>query len=158
LVPGKGEVGWGIEWRATWGSRLHELKSDYDYVGIFGTYPLRTLDAHHAYLDHHRSGTGRDNGATAKRVLKALIAKNSSVQNLDFYGEQSTLISRENNKKGLSMTIVITKPSEDAIKEDIQAMRKASDKLLTSKKTAREYLVRHGYITKSGKLTKTYSK
>lgn len=56
------------------------------------------------------------------------------------------------------MTVVVAKPSQAEIKEEVKAMRKASSKLLASKKSAREYLVTHGFITRSGKLSSTYKK
>ena len=56
------------------------------------------------------------------------------------------------------MTVVIAKPSRAEINEEIKAIQNASSKLLSSKKTARNYLVKHGFITKTGKLTSTYKK
>lgn len=56
------------------------------------------------------------------------------------------------------MTVVVAKPSQAEIKEEVKAMREASSKLLASRKSAREYLVSHGFITPSGRLSRTYKK
>jgi hypothetical protein len=61
-------------------------------------------------------------------------------------------------KKEPRTTVVLAKPSQAEIKEEVKAMRTASSKLLASKKSARDYLVAHGFITRSGKLTSTYNK
>jgi len=55
-----------------------------------------------------------------------------------------------------SMTVITTGPSEKEVKDQIKAMRAASDRITASKESAREYLLKNGYITKSGKLTKRY--
>lgn len=54
------------------------------------------------------------------------------------------------------MTVVITGPSEKEAKAQIKAIRKTSARATKSKATARAYLLKHGYITKDGKLTKQY--
>lgn len=55
-----------------------------------------------------------------------------------------------------SMTVVMTGPSEKDVQKQIKAMRTASARITTSPKTARDFLQKHGYITKTGKLTKKY--
>ncbi|MEO8350291.1 MAG: hypothetical protein ABI680_01085 [Chthoniobacteraceae bacterium] len=47
-------------------------------------------------------------------------------------------------------------PREKEVEAIIASMRKTTKELCKSKKTAREFLIKHGYITKSGKLTKRY--
>jgi hypothetical protein len=54
------------------------------------------------------------------------------------------------------MTLVIAGPSEREVQKQIKAIRSASDRIAASKETARAYLQKNGYITKSGKLTKRY--
>lgn len=54
------------------------------------------------------------------------------------------------------MTIVFTRPTEAEVKREISAMRATSKRILRSKKTAREYLVKNGFITKDGKLHPRY--
>jgi hypothetical protein len=54
------------------------------------------------------------------------------------------------------MTVVLAGPSEKEVKAQIEGMRAASARITQSKESARDYLVKHGYITKSGKLTKRY--
>jgi hypothetical protein len=46
--------------------------------------------------------------------------------------------------------------SQSQVKETIEKMRKKSKELSKTRETAREFLIRHGFITKSGKLTKHY--
>jgi len=54
------------------------------------------------------------------------------------------------------MTIITTGPSEQEVKDRIKTMRAASDKITASKETARAYLIKNGFMTKGGKLTKRY--
>ena len=54
------------------------------------------------------------------------------------------------------MTIVLAKPSEAQVRKEIRAMRRASQKIFTSKKSTRAFLQKHGFITKDNKLGKAY--
>lgn len=54
------------------------------------------------------------------------------------------------------MTVIVTKPNEEDMRKEVKAMRAASAKLLKSRETARDYLYKKGYISKTGKLTKRY--
>lgn len=54
------------------------------------------------------------------------------------------------------MSIVTRPRSEAEVDEIIAAMKKFTKKVTRSKKTARDFLIKHGYITKTGKLTKRY--
>jgi hypothetical protein len=52
---------------------------------------------------------------------------------------------------------IVTKPrSEKEVDRIVAVIRSGTKDLLKSKKKAREFLIKRGYITKSGKLTKRY--
>lgn len=54
------------------------------------------------------------------------------------------------------MSIVIRPRSKAEVDEIIASLRKGTAELMTSKEKAREFLIKHGFITKTGKLTKRY--
>ena len=54
------------------------------------------------------------------------------------------------------MSIINSLRSKAEVDEIIADFKKGTKDLLKSKKKAREFLIKHGYITKSGKLTKRY--
>ena len=56
------------------------------------------------------------------------------------------------------MTLVISKPSRKEVQAETKAIQKASARITESKATARKYLLDSGFITRSGKLTKHYSR
>lgn len=56
------------------------------------------------------------------------------------------------------MTLVITRPSPAEVKREAEAIRDASVRIAESKESAVKYLRENGYITKGGRLTKTYRK
>ena len=43
------------------------------------------------------------------------------------------------------------------IKQELQSLRKAADKICQSQETARAYLVKHGFVNPDGSLTDKYS-
>lgn len=47
-------------------------------------------------------------------------------------------------------------PSEEKVRKELKIMRAGTDELLKSKETARQFLHKHGFITRTGKLTKRY--
>ena len=47
-------------------------------------------------------------------------------------------------------------PAENEAARTIEIVRSVTKELTKSKATARAFLIKHGYITKSGKLTKRY--
>ena len=54
------------------------------------------------------------------------------------------------------MSYVVAPRSKEEVDEMIASLDRAANKILKSKKTARDFLIKHGYITKAGKLTKQY--
>jgi hypothetical protein len=54
------------------------------------------------------------------------------------------------------MSIVTRPRSKTEVDAIIATVRKGTRELLKSKEKAREFMIKHGYITKSGKLTKRY--
>lgn len=54
------------------------------------------------------------------------------------------------------MTVLIGKPTEKQVREEIRAMKRASKRINATPATAREFLLKHGFITKSGKLHPRY--
>ena len=56
------------------------------------------------------------------------------------------------------MILVISKPSRGEVQAETKAIRKASARITESKASAKKYLLDSGFITKSGKLTKRYSR
>jgi hypothetical protein len=54
------------------------------------------------------------------------------------------------------MSTVLVPRSKAEIESDIAAIDRAAKKINRSKRTARAWLIKHGFITKGGKLTKRY--
>ena len=54
------------------------------------------------------------------------------------------------------MSFVTTPRSEKEVDRIVAVISSATKELVTSKKKARGFLIKNGYITKSGKLTKRY--
>ena len=54
------------------------------------------------------------------------------------------------------MIQVIQSLTQADVDREVKSIREFTKKITKSKKTAREFLIRAGYITKSGKLTKRY--
>ena len=54
------------------------------------------------------------------------------------------------------MSIVLVPRSKAEVDRDVAAIKKGAAKLRRSKKAGREWFIKHGFITKSGKLTKRY--
>lgn len=46
--------------------------------------------------------------------------------------------------------------TSEKVKREIEAMREAGRRIRASKETARAYMLKHGFMTKSGKLPKRY--
>lgn len=46
--------------------------------------------------------------------------------------------------------------SPEEVKKEVAAIKKAGKEIRRTPETARAFLIKHGYITKSGKLTKYY--
>lgn len=44
-------------------------------------------------------------------------------------------------------------PTEATVRRELKIMRQGTNKLLKSKKTARDFLYKHGFITRDGQLT-----
>jgi len=54
------------------------------------------------------------------------------------------------------MTISTQTMSPERAKREVKAMQEAGRRICASKETARAYMVKHGFMTKSGKLPKRY--
>jgi hypothetical protein len=54
------------------------------------------------------------------------------------------------------MTATVTRISSGELKREIQEIRAAGKAIRHSKQSARDFLVKHGFVTKSGRLTKRY--
>jgi predicted ATP-dependent serine protease len=54
------------------------------------------------------------------------------------------------------VSTVIVPRSKAEIDRDIAAIRKTTKEITRSRKTARAWLIKHGFITKSGRWTKRY--
>jgi hypothetical protein len=54
------------------------------------------------------------------------------------------------------VSTVLVPRSKAEIERDLAAIDRGAAKINRSKKTARAWLIKHGFITKSGKLTKRY--
>jgi hypothetical protein len=54
------------------------------------------------------------------------------------------------------MSTVLVPRSKAEIERDIAAIRRETKKITRSRKTARAWFIKHGFMTKSGKLTKRY--
>ena len=46
--------------------------------------------------------------------------------------------------------------SSEKIKREIAAIREAGRRIRASRESARSYMIKHGFMTKSGKLSKRY--
>ncbi len=56
-----------------------------------------------------------------------------------------------------TMTVMTTtKPTPEEVRKEVTAMKSASKEILKSKESARRFLIKKGYITKSGNLTRKY--
>lgn len=54
------------------------------------------------------------------------------------------------------MTVIVANPSEREARREEKAMRSASKRILSTKESAKAYLLKNGFITKTGKLAKRY--
>jgi hypothetical protein len=54
------------------------------------------------------------------------------------------------------VSTVLVPRSKAEIERDIAAIRKTTKEITRSKSTARAWLIKHGFMTKAGKLTKRY--
>jgi hypothetical protein len=54
------------------------------------------------------------------------------------------------------MTSAVTTLSAKEIRQEIQAIKDAGKRIRKSRSSALQFLVRHGFVTKAGKLTKRY--
>jgi hypothetical protein len=54
------------------------------------------------------------------------------------------------------VSTVLVPRSKTEVDRDIAAIDRAAKRILQSKKTAKAWLVKHGFITKDGNLTKRY--
>ncbi|HYR59074.1 MAG TPA: hypothetical protein VEO95_10605 [Chthoniobacteraceae bacterium] len=54
------------------------------------------------------------------------------------------------------MSTVLVPRSKTEIERDIAAIEKGTKKIMRSKKSAKAWFIKNGFITKSGKLTKRY--
>jgi len=56
----------------------------------------------------------------------------------------------------LRMIATVTRITPSELKREIQEIRAAGKAIRRTKESARDFLVKHGFVTKSGKLTKRY--
>ena len=54
------------------------------------------------------------------------------------------------------MSTVLVPRSKEAIERDIAAITKGTKRIMRSKKAGKNWFIKHGFITASGKLTKRY--
>ena len=54
------------------------------------------------------------------------------------------------------MTVVLARPSEKEVKQELRAMKAASKRVNATPATAKAFLLKHGFITKAGKLHPRY--
>jgi hypothetical protein len=54
------------------------------------------------------------------------------------------------------VSIVLVPRSKAEIERDIAAIRRETKKITRSRKTARAWLIKHGFMTKTGNLTRRY--
>jgi hypothetical protein len=54
------------------------------------------------------------------------------------------------------MTVVLSKPSEKLVRQEIRAMKAVGRRINATPATARAFLLKHGFITKTGKLHPRY--
>jgi len=56
------------------------------------------------------------------------------------------------------MTVILPSRSSEEVAQEIAAIKEATKEITASKATARAYLIKSGYMTKGGKLTRRYSR
>jgi hypothetical protein len=56
------------------------------------------------------------------------------------------------------MNAVVITTSNEEIRREIKSMKAFSKKVSATKESAREFLTKYGYMTKSGKLSSRYKK
>ena len=66
------------------------------------------------------------------------------------------LARRPNSAFDSRMTIGIARMTKEEYERELKALRDASKEICRTPETARAFLIKHGFITKSGKLTKRY--
>ena len=54
------------------------------------------------------------------------------------------------------MTLVIAKPSEKQVQQEIRVMKEAGKRINATPSSAKAFLLKHGFITKVGKLHPRY--
>jgi len=54
------------------------------------------------------------------------------------------------------MTVIVAKPSETEVRKEIRALKETAQRISASKVTAREFLLKNGFITRDNKLNKRY--
>ena len=54
------------------------------------------------------------------------------------------------------MTAIATRMTAREVRREIEALREAGAKIRRSPKIARAFLVKHGFVTESGRLAKRY--
>ena len=54
------------------------------------------------------------------------------------------------------MISTYSRMTKEELKRELDAMDRAAKKIFKSKKSTREFLIKHGYMTKGGKLPKRY--
>ncbi len=54
------------------------------------------------------------------------------------------------------MTVLIAKPSDKQVQQELRAMKKAGKRINATPASARAFLLKHGFITKTGKLHPRY--
>ncbi|MBC2601165.1 hypothetical protein [Puniceicoccus vermicola] len=54
------------------------------------------------------------------------------------------------------MTVVVPRTSDKEVRQEAKSLESVGKKLVASKKVARSYLHKNGFIRKDGKLTKKY--
>ena len=54
------------------------------------------------------------------------------------------------------MTAIATRMTASEVRREIEALRKAGKRIRRSAKSARAFLVKHGFVTASGQLAKRY--
>ena len=68
----------------------------------------------------------------------------------------SPLAIRRNLKLLTLMSTVVAKLSAEEVRQEIKAIQNAGKRIRKSRKSALDFLVRHGFLTKTGKFTKRY--
>ena len=56
----------------------------------------------------------------------------------------------------MGLTPIYPRMTAKQVQEEIEAIRKAGAKIRRTKAGARAFMIKHGFITESGKLTKRY--